>query len=259
MINKILFILLVLGFSMSPAFPIDPFIYYVEVKNFRNRIFSEKTSRYRLASSDAEFSLISSNYQKILKQSIQKGRKTIEIETGAIGDVPPATRDPSEFLSDTRFLNLSSPEITKTAESLKLSGDTVAAVEEFVYGHITEKSTGMPLAPAAQIYRMKRGDCTEHSILAVALLRKLGVPARAVVGMILVNNFRGRENIFVYHMWAEAFSGGKWTLVDATRPGEQQANRYIAFAYHNLKTEAPLPYLRAVSAIQDLTIQYLGM
>src|SRR4030042_1366036 len=241
--KKTLIILLVLILALSPSFSTDPFNYYIEVKNFRNRIYSEKISRYRVASSDADFSLISSNYQKILKQSVRNGRKIIDIETGVIGDVPRAMRDPSEFLSDTRFLNLSSPEITKSAESLKMSSDTVAAVEEFVYGHITEKSTGMPLAPAAQIYRMKRGDCTEHSILAVALLRKLGVPARAVVGMILVNNFRGRENIFVYHMGAEAFSGGEWTLVDATRPGEQQANRYIAFAYHNLKTEAHLPYL----------------
>jgi transglutaminase-like putative cysteine protease len=258
MIKKILLTCSVLIFALSSSSSIDPFNYYVEVKNFRNRIYSEKTSYFRLASSDAGFSLISSNYQKILKQSIQKGNKIIEIETGMIRDVPPATNDPSEFLSDTRFLNLSSPEITKTAESLKMSADTVTSVEEFVYGHITEKSTGMPLVPAAQVCRMKRGDCTEHSVLAVALLRKLGVPARAVVGMILVKSFRGRENIFVYHMWVEAFSGGKWTIVDATRPGERQANRYIAFAYHNLKTESPLPYLRAISAIQDLTVQYLG-
>jgi hypothetical protein len=58
-------------------------------------------------------------------------------------------------------------------------------------------------------------------------------------------------------MWAEAIVKGRWILVDATRPGEKQLNRYIAFTYHNLKTEAPLPYLRAISSIQDLVVEYV--
>jgi transglutaminase-like putative cysteine protease len=112
--------------------------------------------------------------------------------------------------------------------------------------------------PAPQVYRMRRGDCTEHSVLAVALLRRIGIPARAIMGMYLADEFLGKKNVFVYHMWVEAWWKGNWRTVDATRPGVRDLNRYIALAWHNLKAEAPLPYLRAISAIQDLTIEYLG-
>jgi hypothetical protein len=76
--------------------------------------------------------------------------------------------------------------------------------------------------------------------------------------MYLAGAFRGKRDVFVYHMWVEAYRGGAWQLVDAANPGPKSLNRYIAFARHSLKTEMPLSYLRAVSAIQDLTVAYLG-
>jgi len=236
----------------------DPFNYTVQVKNFKPSIFGEKTSRYRIESSDTEFTLIETTYQKVVRQRIGNRKKTIDIQTGLIPKISTTIEDLSGFLKDTRFLNLSSPEISGAAAKLHGSEDPVRAVEDFVYRQITDKTLGIPIIPASQIYRMKRGDCTEHSVLAVALLRKLGVPARAMAGMYLAEEFMGKRNVFVYHMWAEAFWKGRWLLVDATRPGEEKLNRYIAFAYHSLKAEAPLPYLRAISAIQDLTVEYVG-
>ncbi len=236
----------------------DPFNYTIKVKNFKPSIYSEKTSRYRIESSDTEFTLIETTNQKIVKQRIGNRKKTIDIETGLIHRASTTIEELSGFLKDTRFLSLSSPEISGAAAKLHDSEDPVRAVEEFVYRHISDKTLGIPIIPASQIYRMKRGDCTEHSVLAVALLRKLGVPARAVAGMYLADEFMGKRNVFVYHMWVEAFWKGRWLLVDATRPGEEKLNRYIAFAYHSLKAEAPLPYLRAISAIQDLTVTYVG-
>ncbi len=236
----------------------DPFNYTIKVKNFRPSIYSEKMSRYRIESSDTEFTLIETTCQKIVRQRIGNRKKTIDIQAGLIPRVSTTIEELSGFLKDTRFLNLSSPEISGAAAQLHDQEDPVRAVEDFVYRRISDKTLGIPIIPASQIYRMKRGDCTEHSVLAVALLRKLGVPARAVAGMYLAGEFMGKRDVFVYHMWAEAFWKGRWRLVDATRPGEEKLNRYIAFTYHSLKAEAPLPYLRAVSAIQDLTVTYIG-
>jgi len=239
-----------------PAFTSDPFNYYVKVKNFTERILSEKASRFRLASNDAGFALLETDYQKIVNQRVIGGRKIIEIRTGMI-DRPPAENESTcQYLADTKFLNLDSPEITRSAEKFKKSRNILKSVEDFVYRHISEKMTGIPLMPAAQIFRNRQGDCTEHSVLAAAVLRKLKIPSRAVVGMYLTDTFQGRKNIFVYHMWVEALHDRKWRIVDAAMPGEKHPNRYIAFAYHNLKTEAPLPYLRAVSSIQNLTCEY---
>jgi transglutaminase-like putative cysteine protease len=256
MMKKISFLLiLILNFSET-LLPADPFNYFVEVKNFKNKIYSEKTTRYRLTSSNDDFNLIETGYQKINSAKIKNQKKIIGVESGLAANQSATDEELSSFLSDSRFLSLASPEITDAASKLKGSSDPIRSVENYVFKHITDKTIGIPLVPAVDIYRMKRGDCTEHSVLAVALLRKLAVPARAVVGMYLVEEFKGRQNIFVYHMWAEAFVKGRWILVDATRPGEKHLNRYIAFTYHNLKSEAPLPYLRAISSIQDMIVEY---
>jgi hypothetical protein len=241
----------------SPLHAADPFNYHVELRNFKSIIYSEKTTRYRLISSNEDFSLIATSYQKIILETIKDQKKIIEVECGLAGNSPTSKEELSYYLLDTRFLNLASPEIAGAAMKLTGVSHPIQSVENFVFNHIKDKILGIPLVPAAEIYRMKRGDCTEHSVLTVALLRKLRIPARAVVGILLTEEFRDRQNNFVYHMWAEAFVNGKWILVDATRPGSKGLNRYVAFAYHNLKTEAPLPYLRAVSSIQDLTVEYI--
>ena len=251
------FIILLFLLPASLAFPLDPFNYFVEIKNFDKKVLHEKNSRFRLASSGEDFSLLETHYQKILKRHEKEGGKIIEIQTGAIGRPSRKEAPAAEFLSNTRFLNLDSSEIVQATQNMRTSDDTIKSVEEFVYARISDKTLGIPIIPAAQIYRNRRGDCTEHSVLALAMLRKLRVPSRAVVGMYLTDNFMNKKNIFVFHMWVEAFYKKKWRLVDATMPGKKHLNRYIAFAHHNLKTEAPLPYLRAVMGIQQLTAEYI--
>ena len=246
-----------LCFIDSPALPVDPFNYFVEVKNFKLHADGKKISRYRLSSSAEDFTLIETHYQKIIKRYTNGGRKTVEIQTGGISQHPQTNESVAEYLVNTRYLNLDSPEINQARKQFQLPVGSVSSIEEYVYGHITDKVLGIPMMTAAQIYKNRQGDCTEHSVLSVAMLRKLGIPARAVVGMYLTDTFMGKKNVFVYHMWVEAFHRGRWHLVDATQPGEKRLNRYIAFAYHNLKTEAPLTYLRAISAIQEFTAEYI--
>ncbi len=256
--NKIYPLLFLLFAFFQYAFPQDPFNYFIEVKGFSERLFSEKVSRFRLSSSAGDFTLMETYYQKIIKSYEENAIKKLVIRTGEITASPRHKEAFAEYLVNTRYLSLNSPEINQAAGKFRTPLSDLKAVEEYVYAQIKDKLTGIPLIPADQIVKIKRGDCTEHAVLSVAILRKLGIPARAVVGMYLADSFRGRKNIFVYHMWAEAFYDGKWRLVDATMPGEKHLNRYISFAFHNLKTEAPIPYLRAISSIQNLTIEYIN-
>ena len=53
------------------------------------------------------------------------------------------------------------------------------------------------------------GDCTEHAVLASALLKALGIPSRVAAGMAPIGDK------FYYHMWVEAYTG-KWTAMDPT-------------------------------------------
>ena len=68
---------------------------------------------------------------------------------------------------------------------------------------------GAMLPSALAVFEGRRGDCTEHTTLFVALARAAGLPARPVAGLLLVD---GR---LYYHDWAEVYLNG-WVAVDPT-------------------------------------------
>ncbi|MCU0847122.1 MAG: transglutaminase domain-containing protein [Spirochaetes bacterium] len=242
----------------SSADAIDPSVYSVRIKNFSEKVFAEKRSLFLLRSDDGGFSLSETPFQRIRSTKTNRTGTVVTVETGLIDSAE--KRDPGNragYLRDTRFLNLVSPEVKKISSAFKMGGNILDDVANFVYGHITSKIVGIPLIPAVEIIRVRSGDCTEHSVLTVAILRSLGIPARAVTGMVIAREFMGKKNVFVFHMWAEAYFDGEWRLVDSTRPGENNPNIYVAFAYHSLQTETPLAYLKAVSSIQKLEAEYL--
>lgn len=84
------------------------------------------------------------------------------------------------------------------------------AVNRFVFDWITEKDYGVGFASALEVARIPRGDCTEHGVLAIALLRRLGVPARGAVGWVAL------EDVLGPHFWVEVRLGDRWIPVDPT-------------------------------------------
>lgn len=228
----------------------------VKVENFSESVFSEGISRYRLRSSDSEFSLPDTSFQKVLKRVKTGNDFMLEVVSGRLqGKTAPDTED---NLTDTRFLDYNEPEMRKLKGRFAGSTDAVRDIEHFVFNHIKNKKMGIPILPASDILKNRTGDCTEHAVLSAAIFRSLGMPARAIVGMLLSREFGKYRNVFVYHMWVEACINGKWILVDATRPDDKHPNLYIAFAYHHMKTEMPLPYLKAVSSMKTFTAEYAG-
>lgn len=236
----------------------DSGFYTVNPGNFSVKVYSENISRYRITSEDSGFTLPDTSTQKILVGNRESSGYKITLESGKIqNNLKPDNTDFSGFLSDSRLLNLDDPEIKKIKLKFYNLKDKVNAVEKFVYNYISNKVFGIPIISASEIIKNKSGDCTEHTVLAVSILRSLGIPARAIAGMLLSEEFEGRKNVFVYHMWAEAFVNGKWILADATRPGQKHPNLYIAFAFHHLQTEMPLSYLKAISAMKTFSVEYL--
>ena len=91
-------------------------------------------------------------------------------------------------------------------------------LREFVSREIANKDLSVGFATASEVIRTKQGDCSEHGVLLAAMLRGAGVPSRVVSGMIYVDQFLDQQNIFGYHMWAQAWIDGKWVDMDATTP-----------------------------------------
>ena len=230
--------------------PVSAFI--IELRGSAVMVFAEKSTTFSIEYSDPEFVLPRTLNQEVIRHRADSFTSTVILNTGP--GVNLERGKTAQFLKATPYLDKVNPVVREKAALFRHSPDPVDEISSFVYGHITDKKTGIPVIPASVILKNRSGDCTEHSILTAALLRAAGIPARCVVGVILAGEFSGRRNVFVYHMWVEAFYGGRWLFVDSTRPGDIHLNRYIAFAYHGLETEAPLDYINALSSLTDLTI-----
>ena len=66
---------------------------------------------------------------------------------------------------------------------------------------------------ALEVLDNKAGDCTEHTLLFVALARAVRIPAREVGGLAYV---RTSKPLFGWHAWAEVHDGHQWVSIDPT-------------------------------------------
>ncbi len=96
------------------------------------------------------------------------------------------------------------------------------AIRRFVHSYINSKTLGVGFASATEVAKTRTGDCTEHAVLLVAMLRAAEIPSRAASGLIYADQFAGSEHIFGYHMWAQALMEVNglptWVDLDATLP-----------------------------------------
>jgi hypothetical protein len=85
----------------------------------------------------------------------------------------------------------------------------IQGVSDWVFQNV-KKTSVLNMPSALQVLKTMRGDCNEHSILTVAILRALGIPSRVVFGLVY------DSGSFFYHAWVEAFDGKNWIEFDPT-------------------------------------------
>jgi transglutaminase-like putative cysteine protease len=103
------------------------------------------------------------------------------------------------------------------------------------------KKTSFSIPNAAQVLRLREGDCNEHTQLFVALARAAGLPARSVAGLAYVG---GK---FYYHAWPEAYLGD-WVAVDPTFGQFPADAAHLRFVIGGFKRQAEL--LKLIGALQ---------
>ena len=126
-----------------------------------------------------------------------------------------ATAEDAPFLAPTPLVQFQAPEFNALVARLDpppSAGrwELARRVASFVFEWIGRKDMTVGFASALEVARNSRGDCTEHSVLAVALLRKLGIPARGVVGWV------GLGEVMGLHFWVEVKVGRRWIPLDPT-------------------------------------------
>jgi len=121
-------------------------------------------------------------------------------------------------LAATPQANADAPEIRRLA--LEVAGDAKGAYEaarrlsDHVHERL-EKAYGASHDRASDVLAAGKGDCTEHSVLLVALARALGLPARGVHGLVYAQYADGQHALY-WHAWVEVRSAGEWIAMDPT-------------------------------------------
>lgn len=175
--------------------------YTLRAKGSSSRLALPRTDEQRVVA-DAERAVVT------VRRQAARG---IEARPG------PEDTQPNEWLQS------DAPEILALAK--QAAGDArgplerMRRVEAFVRRFIRKKTLGVGYASALEVARNPEGDCTEHALLVAALGRALGIPTRVVDGLAYAPGFAGKDQVFVPHAWAQAWTGDRWQSFDAALNG----------------------------------------
>jgi hypothetical protein len=142
---------------------------------------------------------------------------------------PVSDEEFQDSLESTSFCQSDDPEIVRTAREI-VGGEQNAwkAAKKIArwVGRELNPNYDVGFATATEILKNREGDCSEHTVITVALCRAVGIPARAAVGIMYA------DGIFAYHMWPEVYVGRwigldvKWIAVD------EETGEYYTDATH---------------------------
>ena len=122
------------------------------------------------------------------------------------------------------------------------------AMESHVSGHMTKSGFSTAFASAAEVAKSRKGDCTEHAVLLVAMARAAGIPARVAMGLVYY------QKAYAYHMWTEVHIDGRWIPLDATLGKGGIGAAHLKVSHSNLKGASPyagfLPVLKIIGQLK---------
>jgi len=82
------------------------------------------------------------------------------------------------------------------------------------------------MSNAVETLLSRKGDCTEHTVLFVALARAAGIPARECAGVTAIDKGEG----LYYHAWPEVWVG-QWVAMDPTLRQDVADATHVKFAH----------------------------
>ncbi len=155
-----------------------------------------------------DFKLPESGRQKLVGPDVLELCEDVPSDLGR----PLTAAQRSEFLAATPELQVD-PEMRALAREIAPAGEVhqrVDKLQSWIYARL-EKTGAKNASTARDVLHNRAGDCTEHSLLFVALARAAGIPAREVGGLAYAG-----DGGFAWHAWAEFHDGAHWISVDPT-------------------------------------------
>ncbi|MBY0232903.1 MAG: transglutaminase-like domain-containing protein, partial [Gemmataceae bacterium] len=199
------------------------------------------------------------------RQSIGNAREDrIDLRVKAVrepGRDDKAASPGKEYEESSPFIDSDDPAIKKLAEKVaggeKGAHAKAVALEKWVHDNMRfSASEGFPAA--SRVCRDLKGDCRQHALLLAALLRAAGVPSRTALGLVYYRE-PGRSPNLAFHMWNEAWIGGKWLALDAISGKGWVAATHLTMAHHSwagTATQAPL--LPIAQSLGKLSVEIIS-
>lgn len=191
-------------------------------------------------------------------------RVTVRTDAEPLPD--PAAADDPAYTNPSPIIDADDPAVALLAEDVRAAHPDAApaelarAAERRVATHLRSKNLSVGFATASEAVRTREGDCTEHAVLLAALLRAVDIPARTVSGLVFVDQWRGAEDVFSYHMWTQALiptdAGPAWIDLDAAVLSDDASRIALsASAFeHDDTFNALLPMIETMNAL-EITIE----
>ena len=159
----------------------------------------------------------------------------------------------AEALQPTAFVQSTAPEIVAAARQAvgksKTMAEAILGLVGFVQKHLRAEYVPA-FSNALEALHTGRGDCTEFSVLFVALARAANIPARVAVGVAYWPPGAG----FGWHAWAEIYSGGRWVSVDPTWAQPISDVTHLKFAEGGPQEQARVVMLLGRLKIQEMNV-----
>ena len=169
----------------------------------------------KLTSGSLADAIMSNSRQKLEVNGKNVGRLSIQVPAVVAEDCPdlPLQRVESEFLGASAYIQTDAPAIrAKVQEILDGEVNSWRAAEKlcrWVHTAMTDKKMSGGFGSSLTALESLSGDCTEHTVLFIALARAAGIPARICSGVTYA------KDAFYYHFWPEVYVGS-WVQMDPT-------------------------------------------
>jgi hypothetical protein len=211
-------------------------------------------ARFRMTGIEDEALCIDDDRQTWTKNA--DGTRTVTCRVPAVdpAKVPklPVPREGFEDeLSPTLYVQTEDERIRKKAAEIMGEERDAWAVAKTIraWVDLNVKDVGTPaMSNAVETLDSLKGDCTEHTVLFVALARAAGLPARECTGVTAIDKGEG----LYYHAWPEVWVG-QWVAMDPTLHQDVADATHIKFAHGSI-TES----FRIIGIIGKLKAEYLA-
>ncbi len=189
--------------------------------------------------------IMSNPRQKLELRTPQSGRLVVHTPTVTVENCPelPIQNAESEFLAASAYIQVNHPDIqVKAKEILDGEVNSWRAAEKlcrWVHTSITDKTISAGFGTSLKTLSSLTGDCTEHTVLFIALARAAGIPSRICSGIVF------SKDAFYYHFWPEVYVG-EWVQMDPTLGQVIADANHIQLWGNNLESDTMIEFAEGV-------------